>query len=85
MALPQRRRPIGAEILPSGEVHFRVWAPRRRTVDVSLEGVGSALSPLRAEGGGYFSGPTYMRAGYREGYLATARDGGFGGRCARTP
>ncbi|WP_394828008.1 formylglycine-generating enzyme family protein [Pendulispora albinea] len=36
-------------------------------------------------GGGYFSGPTYMRAGYREGYLATARDGGFGGRCARTP
>ena len=56
MALPQRRRPIGAEILPSGEVHFRVWAPRRRTVDVSLEGVGSALSPLRAEGGGYFSG-----------------------------
>jgi sulfatase modifying factor 1 len=36
-------------------------------------------------GGGYFSGPSYMRAGYREGYLATARDGGFGGRCAQTP
>ncbi|MDB4995052.1 MAG: hypothetical protein JWM74_2484, partial [Myxococcaceae bacterium] len=34
-------------------------------------------------GGGYFSGTPYMRAGYREGYLASARDGGFGARCAR--
>ena len=30
MALPQRRLPVGAEILSSGEAHFRVWAPRRR-------------------------------------------------------
>jgi formylglycine-generating enzyme required for sulfatase activity len=34
-------------------------------------------------GGGYFSGTPYMRAGYREGYMPSARDGGFGVRCAR--
>jgi len=54
MALPQRRLPVGAEILPSGEAHFRVWAPRRRTVEVALEGRGATA--LSAEGGGYFSG-----------------------------
>src|SRR4029079_14934372 len=31
-----RRLPIGAERQPSGGVHFRVWAPRRRTVEVML-------------------------------------------------
>jgi len=33
----QRRYPIGAEIAPEGGVHFRVWAPRRKTVEVVLE------------------------------------------------
>jgi maltooligosyltrehalose trehalohydrolase len=50
---PPRRLPVGAEILPSGEAHFRVWAPRRRSVEVTLE---SGDTPLSAEGGGYFSG-----------------------------
>ena len=54
MALPQRRLPVGAEILPSGEAHFRVWAPRRRAVELALEGGGRTA--LSAEGGGYFSG-----------------------------
>src|SRR5687767_1640780 len=31
-----RRRPIGAEVLPSGGVHFRVWAPRAAQVEVVL-------------------------------------------------
>ena len=50
---PPRRLPVGAEILSSGGAHFRVWAPRRRSVEVALEGGGT---PLSAEGGGYFSG-----------------------------
>jgi maltooligosyltrehalose trehalohydrolase len=54
MALPQRRLPVGAEILPSGEAHFRVWAPRRRAVEVALEGGGGPS--LSSEGNGYFSG-----------------------------
>src|SRR5947209_4399304 len=51
---PDRRLPVGAEVLPGGGVHFRVWAPRRREVEVALEG-GPAVR-LSAEGGGYFSG-----------------------------
>jgi maltooligosyltrehalose trehalohydrolase len=57
---PRRRLPIGAEVQPSGGVHFRVWAPRRRVVAVELCRTSSnetlALVPLSAEGGGYFSG-----------------------------
>ena len=58
-----RRLPVGAEVLPSGAVHFRVWASRRQHVEVVLEGgpgyclgaepVSVALEP---EGDGYFSG-----------------------------
>jgi maltooligosyltrehalose trehalohydrolase len=45
--------PIGAEPVPGG-VHFRVWAPKRRRVEVVLEpGPSVALTP---ESGGYFSG-----------------------------
>jgi len=52
-----RRLPVGAETLPGGGVHFRVWAPRRRRVEVVFEGE-AALNPfaLEEEEGGYFSG-----------------------------
>ena len=52
-----RRLPVGAEALPGGGVHFRVWAPRRRRVEVVFEGQ-DALKPfaLEEEEGGYFSG-----------------------------
>jgi maltooligosyltrehalose trehalohydrolase len=50
----ERRLPVGAEVLSGGGVHFRVWAPRRRQVEVALDG-GPAVR-LGAEGGGYFSG-----------------------------
>ena len=50
----QRRIPIGAEVQRAGGVHFRVWAPRRKTVHVLHEGGGE--TPLAAEGTGYFSG-----------------------------
>src|SRR5690606_15576511 len=59
--LPPRRLPIGAEVVAGG-AHVRVWAPRRRRVEVLREraGRGGAGEPvaLAAEAGapGYFSG-----------------------------
>jgi maltooligosyltrehalose trehalohydrolase len=58
-----RRLPVGAELIPGRGVHFRVWASRRRQVDVVLEG-GAGSTPgaapaaiaLLPEGDGYFSG-----------------------------
>jgi maltooligosyltrehalose trehalohydrolase len=50
----QRRLPVGAETQPAGGVHFRVWAPARRHVEVTVEG-GPAV-PLEPEGNGYHSG-----------------------------
>jgi maltooligosyltrehalose trehalohydrolase len=53
----ERRLPIGAEVLPGGGVHFRVWAPRRRKVEVVLEGAGQSRTvELASEPGGYFAG-----------------------------
>ncbi len=57
----RRRLPVGAEPLPEGGVHFRVWAPRRKRVQVVFEagrGVGANPQPveLEREPGGYFSG-----------------------------
>ena len=54
----QRRLPVGAEAQPAGGTHFRVWAPRRRRVEIVLESeTGERLSAfeLKAEDGGYFS------------------------------
>jgi maltooligosyltrehalose trehalohydrolase len=50
----RRRLPIGAEALPGGGVHFRVWAPGRTSVDVVSQ-AGPPV-PLAAESDGYFSG-----------------------------
>jgi maltooligosyltrehalose trehalohydrolase len=58
-----RRLPAGAEVLSEGGVHFRVWAPRRKKVEVIIEG-GPGVKPesahravaLEPEGAGYFSG-----------------------------
>jgi maltooligosyltrehalose trehalohydrolase len=56
-AAPLRRMPVGAEVRPDG-VHFRVWAPKRRRVEVVLEeSAGSSRRvALTPEGNGYFSG-----------------------------
>ena len=54
-----RRLPVGAEVLGSETVHFRVWAPRRRTVHVVVEkesGDELRAVALDREAGGYFSG-----------------------------
>jgi maltooligosyltrehalose trehalohydrolase len=47
----ERRLPVGAE-LTSGGVHFRVWAPRRRRVEVVT---GDRSVTLEQEPAGYFS------------------------------
>ena len=64
----RRRQPIGAEILPDGRVHFRVWAARHQQVEVVLEASpGSTRAcALEPEGEGYFSGVVPgVRAGNR--------------------
>jgi maltooligosyltrehalose trehalohydrolase len=57
---PPRRLPVGAEVRPGGRVHFRVWAPGRRSLEVVMDG---RSSPLGAEEGGYFAGLVEGRAG----------------------
>src|SRR5437764_252931 len=55
MTSPGRRLPVGAEVRAEGGVHFRVWAPRRRRVEVVLETEGArAAAELQREDGGYF-------------------------------
>jgi maltooligosyltrehalose trehalohydrolase len=56
-----RKYPVGAEILPGG-VHFRIWAPRRKRVQVVLEenpgpvaGTDLLTAELTPEENGYFS------------------------------
>src|SRR3569833_4046239 len=48
-----RRLPVGAEAQSGGGVHFRVWAPRRKSVELVLEPSRAIL--LEAEAAGYFS------------------------------
>src|SRR5262245_28628684 len=50
----QRRFSVGAEPLPEGGTHFRVWAPRCSLLCVVLEDGNSY--ELVHEDGGYFSG-----------------------------
>jgi maltooligosyltrehalose trehalohydrolase len=54
-----RRLPIGAELSQPEGVHFRVWAPRARRVDVMLESDAAAVS-LEPESDGYHGG--FVRA-----------------------
>ncbi len=47
--------PIGAEVTSNGTAtHFRVWAPRHKSIRVVFKGKRNAL-PLASEGNGYFS------------------------------
>ena len=55
--------PVGAEVLSEGGTHFRVWAPKRKTVEVIIEPPSGSKSEgalvtaeLEPEPGGYFSG-----------------------------
>ena len=62
----KRRLPVGAEILPAGGVHFRVWAASCNQVEVVLENPADAnySFELEKEPDGYFAGvATVARAG----------------------
>lgn len=51
-----RTMPVGAEMMPTGGVHFRVWAPVAQSVILQLEeGNGASEYSLTAEGNGYWS------------------------------
>jgi len=64
----QRRLPVGAEATTAG-VHFRVWAPERKRVDVVLEGDAPKIVALIREESGYFAGLVAdARAGARYKY-----------------
>jgi maltooligosyltrehalose trehalohydrolase len=59
-SIRRRRLPVGAEVLPRGGVHFRVWAPACQRPAVVLEGGGEFGTTgqtvvLQPEGNGYFS------------------------------
>ncbi|MFP5212140.1 MAG: malto-oligosyltrehalose trehalohydrolase [Acidobacteriota bacterium] len=49
--------PVGASLVRGGGVRFRVWAPKRKSVLVVIEGGpgGPAVHTLEPEGNGYFS------------------------------
>src|SRR5579872_3738332 len=49
---------VGPELQPTGGTHFRVWAPKRKKVDVVLLSPGEAnrAVTLDSESNGYFSG-----------------------------
>ncbi len=56
----ERRLPIGAELLANEAIHFRVWAPKPRHVELVLATDPSRLTesqhhPMEPEGDGYFS------------------------------
>jgi maltooligosyltrehalose trehalohydrolase len=53
-----RRLPIGAEVMPGGGVHFRVWAPKCEQLHVVFESTNPVLGPLELalECNGYYSG-----------------------------
>ena len=51
----KRRLPVGAEPLAGGKTHFRVWAPRCKTVSVVFDSDPLTSHPLLEEPGGYFA------------------------------
>src|SRR2546423_5089721 len=56
----ERRYPIGAELIGDGRVHFRVWAPKAKRLEVAIYG---KFQELQSEPGGYFSGTIEANAG----------------------
>src|SRR5262249_29113678 len=60
-----RRWPVGAEVVAPGVTSFRVWAQKRRRVEVVLEGPAGGSLPLAGGGDGYFCGTAGVGAGTR--------------------
>ena len=74
---------LGAQPLDEGRTRFRVWAPRRRTVEVLLQAPqGPRALPLQAEAHGYFSGTHPVAVGTRYKYRLDGGDA-FPDPCSR--
>src|SRR5689334_19304640 len=75
-AMKDRRLPVGAEIVPNGGgVHFRVWAPKRKSVRVALPAGDDQLLTLADEGNGHFSGVApHAKAGTLYAFLLDDED-----------
>src|SRR5438094_9423542 len=67
-----RRYPIGAEVIVDGRVHFRVWAPKAKRLEVGIEGewgtdrgaeAPAPFAELQSEPDGYFSAALEAKAG----------------------
>jgi maltooligosyltrehalose trehalohydrolase len=54
--MEQRRLPVGAEPFGDRGAHFRVWAPKRKRVEVVLANAEEAIAALSPESDGYFAG-----------------------------
>ena len=66
-----RRLPVGAEVLPQGGVHFRVWAPASQKVEVLInsESENPIAMEMGREPGGYFGATAPdVRSGVLYGY-----------------
>lgn len=72
---PDRRVPVGAEVVPGLGVHFRVWAPEHNSIEVVTPGEHPDFHKLDREPGGYFSGTVAKaKAGYLYKYRVDERD-----------
>ena len=55
----RRRLPVGAEVLPGGKAHFRVWAPKCQRIEVVIAATkddAERRTELQPESNGYHSG-----------------------------
>ncbi len=73
-----RRFPIGAEVVAGGDVDFRVWAPRAKSIAVEPwpADPNHLIHPLVPESGGYFSGRV-AKAGVGMLYKLRTDEGSF--------
>ncbi|MGH8296587.1 MAG: alpha-amylase family glycosyl hydrolase, partial [Steroidobacteraceae bacterium] len=55
MTTRRHEMPFGAQVLPDGQVRFRLWAPAARRVELVLESAPAAarMLPLEGSGGGW--------------------------------
>src|SRR5690348_18479763 len=82
----KRRYPIGAEVIGANETHFRLWAPKAKSVDLVLEqtveqNAKHAFQPLLREDDGYFSGHANVGAGALYRFRVRSEERGVGKEC----
>ena len=71
MRPPDRRYPVGAELVSQDRASLRVWAPDHDKVEALVDGITLRLEP---EGNGYFSATVRARHGSRYGFRLPGDD-----------